>query len=366
MSKNWDVCDQLNYNFIPVPKALAMGFKSVSINAKWTYSLLLDRMMASRKNAERFHDKNGMYLLFNQDEIAELIGASKRTVIRIFKELEESGLIETRKQGFGKAQKIYLRKLSELSEMYSETSSKKSCQNGTTRSDKLSPQEVTSCHHEKCQNVTTINAKLSPQEVTPVSPQDMPNLSPPTKKKCQNVTTINAKLSPQEVTPVSPQDMPNLSPPTKSDTNMSDTNMSDTESSRSRLSNIAVNGSARKTIPTPTQNCFVTSVVTPTLEKIQAFVKKNNFTFSAEKFYDYYNAVGWKVRGMPITDWQSLCRSWQARERPEAKPEIPHIKGYFEMTEEEREAARRRQAERNRNGRTSEETYSRADGDLPF
>ena len=332
MSKNWDVCDQLNYNFIPVPKALAMGFKSVSINAKWTYSLLLDRMMASRKNAERFHDKNGMYLLFNQDEVAELIGASKRTVIRIFKELEESGLIETRKQGFGKAQKIYLRKLSELSEMRSETSSQKSCQNGTTRSDNLALREVTSCHHEKCQNVTTISAKLSPQEVTPVSPQDMPNLSPPTK----------------------------------SDTNMSDTNKSDTESSRSRLSNIAVNGSVRKTTPTQTQNCFVTSVVTPTLEKIQAFVKKNNFTFSAEKFYDYYNAVGWKVRGMPITDWQSLCRSWQARERPEAKPEIPHIKGYFEMTEEEREAARRRQAERSGNGRTSEGTYSGVEGDLPF
>lgn len=332
MSKNWDVCDQLNYNFIPVPKALAMGFKSISINAKWTYSLLLDRMMASRKNAERFHDKNGMYLLFNQDEVADLIGASKRTVIRIFKELEESGLIETRKQGFGKSQRIYLRKLSELSEVGSETSFKKSCQNGTTRSDKMALREVTSCHHEKCQNGTTINAKLSPQEVTPVSPQDMPNLSPPTK----------------------------------SDTNMSDTNMSDTESSRSRLSNIAVNGSVRKTTPTQTQNCFVTSDVTPTLEKIQAFVKKNNFTFSSEKFYDYYNAVGWKVRGMPITDWQSLCRSWQARERPEAKPEIPHIKGYFEMTEEEREAARRRQAERNGNGRTNEETYSRVEGDLPF
>lgn len=332
MSKNWDVCDQLNYNFIPVPKALAMGFKSVSINAKWTYSLLLDRMMASRKNAERFHDKNGMYLLFNQDEVADLIGASKRTVIRIFKELEDSGLIETKKQGFGKSQKIYLRKLSELSEVGSETSFKKSCQNGTTRSDKMALREVTSCHHEKCQNGTTINAKLSPQEVTPVSPQDMPNLSPPTK----------------------------------SDTNKSDTNMSDTESSRSRLSNIAVNGSVGKTTPTPAQSYFGTSVVTPTLEKIQAFVKKNNFTFSPEKFFNYYNAVGWKMRGMPITDWQSLCRSWQARERPEAKPEIPHIKGYFEMTEEEREAARRRQAERNGNGRTSEGTYSGADGDLPF
>lgn len=332
MSKNWDVCDQLNYNFIPVPKALAMGFKSVSINAKWTYSLLLDRMMASRKNAERFHDKNGMYLLFNQDEVADLIGASKRTVIRIFKELEDSGLIETKKQGFGKSQKIYLRKLSELSEAGSETSFKKSCQNGTMRSDKMALREVTSCHHEKCQNVTTINAKLSPQEVTPVSPQDMPNLSPPTK----------------------------------SDTNMSDTNMSDTESSSSRLSHMSFNGLVEKTTPTPTTNHFVTSVVTPTLEKIQAFVGKNNFTFSPEKFFNYYNAVGWKMRGMPITDWQSLCRSWQARERPEAKPEIPHIKGYFEMTEEEREAARRRQAERNGNGRTSEGTYSRADGDLPF
>ncbi len=332
MSKNWDVCDQLNYQFIPVPRALAKGFKDLSINAKWAYSLMLDRMMMSRQNIDRFHDKNGMFLLFNQDEIAELIGASKRTVIRIFKELEESGLIETQKQGFGKAQKIYLRKLSELSEIDSETSYKKSCQNGTTRGDKLASREVTNCHHEKCQNGTTRNAKLSPQEVTPVSPQDMPNLSPLLE----------------------------------SNTYMSNTYKSKTESSRSSRSNIAVNGSVGKTTPTATASNFGTSVVTPTLEKIRAFVEKNNFTFSAEKFYDYYNAVGWKVRGMPIADWQSLCRSWQARERPEAKPEIPHIKGYFEMTEEEREAARRRQAERNGNGRTSEGTYSRADGDLPF
>lgn len=330
-TKNWDVCDQLNYSFIPVPKALAMGFKSVSINAKWTYSLLLDRMMASRKNAERFHDKGGMYLLFNQDEVADLIGASKRTVIRIFKELEESGLIETKKQGFGKAQKIYLRKLSELSGIDSEICSRKSCQNGTTRSDKMALQEVTSCHYEKCQNGTMRNAKLSPQEVTPVSPQDMPKLSPPTK----------------------------------SETNMSDTNMSKTESSRSRLSNIAVNGSVGKTTPTPTANCFGTSVVTPTLEKIQAFVKKNNFTFSPEKFYDYYNAVGWKVRGMPITDWQSLCRSWQARERPaETQREEYQIKNFTDLTDEELGAIKRKQEEKD--GRARKSYFGRADEDLPF
>lgn len=329
MSKNWDVCDQLNYQFIPVPRALAKGFKDLSINAKWAYSLMLDRMMMSRQNIDRFHDKNGMFLLFNQDEVAELIGASRRTIIRIFKELEESGLIETKKQGFGKSQKIYLRKLSELSEIDSETSFKKSCQNGTTRSDKMALRDVPICHNDKCQNVTTISAKMSHQDVTPVSLQDVTNLSHPIVSK--NYMNNNYKSK-----------------------------------SSSRLSHMSFNGSVEKTTPTPTTNHFVTSVVTPTLEKIQAFVEKNNFTFSSEKFYDYYNAVGWKVRGMPITDWQSLCRSWQARERPEAKPEIPHIKGYFEMTEEEREAARRRQAERSGNGRTSEGTYSGVEGDLPF
>lgn len=331
MSKNWDVCDQLNYQFVPVPRALARGFKDLSINAKWAYSLMLDRMMMSRQNIDRFHDKNGMFLLFNQDELAELIGASKRTVIRIFKELEESGLIETKKQGFGKAQKIYLRKLSELSEIDSETSSKKSCQNGTMRSDKLASREVPNCHHEKCQNGTTRNAKLAPQEVTPVSPQDMPNLSPLLE----------------------------------SNTYMSNTYKSKKSSCRSRLSNIAVNGSVGKTTPTPTPNYFGTSVVTPTLEKIQAFVKKNNFTFSPEKFYDYYNAVGWKMRGMPITDWQSLCRSWQARERPaETQREEYQIKNFTDLTDEELGAIKRKQEEKD--GRARKSYFGRADEDLPF
>lgn len=331
MSKNWDVCDQLNYQFIPVPRALTKGFKDLSINAKWAYSLMLDRMMMSRQNIDRFHDKNGMFLLFNQDEIAELIGASKRTVIRISKELEESGLIETKKQGFGKAQKIYLRKLSELSEIDSETSYKKSCQNGTMRGDKMASREVPNCHHEKCQNGTTRNAKLSPQEVTPVSPQDMPNLSPLLE----------------------------------SNTYMSNTYKSKTESSRSSRSNIAVNGSVGKTTPTATASNFGTSVVTPTLEKIQAFVKKNNFTFSPEKFYDYYNAVGWKVRGMPITDWQSLCRSWQARERPtETQREEYQIKNFTDLTYEELGAIKRKQEEKD--GRARKSYFGRVDEDLPF
>lgn len=319
-TKNWDVCDQLNYQFVPVPRALARGFKDLSINAKWAYSLMLDRMMMSRQNIDRFHDKNGMFLLFNRSELAEVIGTSESTVKRIFAELKGEGLIETKAQGFGKPQKIYLRKLSELA----------------------SAKETYSTHG-------------SSRRVT----------SDPTSRVKLNHQA--GQIEPSDGSSVTRLDGPPVTRPIVSNTYMSNAYKSKTESSRSSRSNIAVNGSVGKTTPTPTQSNFGISVVTPTLEKIRAFVEKNNFTFSPEKFYDYYNAVGWKVRGMPITDWQSLCRSWQARERPaETKHDIPHIKGYFEMTEEEREAARRRQAERSGNGRTSEGTYSGVEGDLPF
>ena len=332
MSKNWDVCDQLNYQFIPVPRALAKGFKDLSINAKWAYSLMLDRMMMSRQNIDRFHDKNGMFLLFNRSELAEVIGTSESTVKRIFAELKSAGLIETKAQGFGKPQKIYIRKLSELAnakETYSTHGSSRRVASGPTRQVTSDPTRRVKLNHQ--------TGQIEPSDGPSVTQPDGPSVTQP--------------------------DGPSVTRPIVSNTYMNNTYMSKRESSSS---NIAVNGSAGKATPTPTQSYFGTSVVTPTLEKIQAFVKKNNFTFSPEKFYDYYNAVGWKVRGMPITDWQSLCRSWQARERPDAKPEIPHIKGYFEMTEEEREAARRRQAERSGNGRTSKGTYSGADGDLPF
>lgn len=332
-TKNWDVCDQLNYQFIPVPRALAKGFKDLSINAKWAYSLMLDRMMMSRQNIDRFHDKNGMFLLFNRSELAEVIGTSESTVKRIFAELKGAGLIETKAQGFGKPQKIYLRKLSELA------STKE------THSNHVGSRRVTSDPARQVTSDPTSRVNLNHQ-----SGQFEPTAGPSvTQPAGPSVTRL---------------DGPPVTRPIVSNTYMSNTYKSKTESSRSSSrSNIAVNGSTS----TSTQSNFSTSVVTPTLEKIRAFVEKNNFTFSAEKFYDYYNAVGWKVRGMPITDWQSLCRSWQLRERlVEKKPDIPHIKGYFEMTEEEREAARRRQAERNGNGRTGESVYSGADRDLPF
>ena len=325
-TKNWDVCDQLNYQFVPVPRALARGFKDLSINAKWAYSLMLDRMMMSRQNIDRFHDKNGMFLLFNRSELAEVIGTSESTVKRIFAELKGAGLIETKAQGFGKPQKIYLRKLSELANAKGTHST-----NGSSR-------RVTNDPARQVTSDPTSRVKLNHQP---------------------------GQIEPSDGSPVTQPDGPSVTRPIVSNTYMSNTYMSKKSSCSSRLSNIAVNGSVGKTTPTPTQSNFGISVVTPTLEKIQAFVEKNNFTFSPEKFYDYYNAVGWKVRGMPITDWQSLCRSWQARERPaETKREEYQIKNFTDLTYEELGAIKRKQEEKD--GRARKSYFGGADEDLPF
>lgn len=333
-TKNWDVCDQLNYQFIPVPRALAKGFKDLSINAKWAYSLMLDRMMMSRQNIDRFHDKNGMFLLFNRSELAEVISTSESTVKRIFAELKGAGLIETKAQGFGKPQKIYLRKLSELANAKE------------THSNHEGNRRVTSDPARRVTNDPTSRVNLNHQSGQ-FEPSDG---SPVTQPAGPSVTRL---------------DGPPVTRPIVSNTYMSNTYKSKTESSRSSRSNISVNGSVGKTTPTPTQSNFGTSVVTPTLEKIRAFVEKNNFTFSAEKFYDYYNAVGWKVRGMPITDWQSLCRSWQARERPEeAQREEYQIKNFTDLTDEELVAIKRKQEEKD--GRARKSYFGRADEDLPF
>ena len=56
-------------------------------------------------------------------------------------------------------------------------------------------------------------------------------------------------------------------------------------------------------------------VLPPTLEEIQEFCDEQDYTFDAEKFYNTYQATGWKSRGSKITDWKALAAVWQKTER---------------------------------------------------
>ena len=58
----------------------------------------------------------------------------------------------------------------------------------------------------------------------------------------------------------------------------------------------------------------------PTLEEVEAFAgERGRSREYAEKFYDHYSAVGWRMGRSPIIDWQAAFRTWEKTE-PDAQP----------------------------------------------
>ena len=101
------------FSFYRIPKALFTGsyFKDLSSDAKILYGLMLDRMSLSIKN-HWFDDKNRAYIYFSIEDIMELLNCGRNKAIKSMRELDDEtgiGLIEKRRQGFGKVNVIYVK-----------------------------------------------------------------------------------------------------------------------------------------------------------------------------------------------------------------------------------------------------------------
>jgi len=57
------------------------------------------------------------------------------------------------------------------------------------------------------------------------------------------------------------------------------------------------------------------SVSVPKREEVQNFFRENAFRSNADKFFDYYESIGWKKNNSPITDWRAAARYWEANEK---------------------------------------------------
>lgn len=109
MAERYKLGDIDNERFYQVPKSLFINpkYKSMSNTSKIMYAILKDRMGLSRKN--KWSDSNGdIYLLFSQDDMADLLGVNKSTIVRNMKELADTHLIDSVRQGLGKPNKIYI------------------------------------------------------------------------------------------------------------------------------------------------------------------------------------------------------------------------------------------------------------------
>ena len=100
------------YSFYRIPKTLLTDprYKSVSVEAKVLYGLLLDRMGLSVKNGWMDSDKR-VYIYFTQEDAMNLMGCGKDKATKLFRELDKDGigLIERKKQGQGRPTRIYVK-----------------------------------------------------------------------------------------------------------------------------------------------------------------------------------------------------------------------------------------------------------------
>ena len=98
------------YSFYRIPKTLLTDprYKCVSLEAKVLYGLLLDRMGLSVKNG--WTDSEGrVYLYFTQEDAMRMLDCGHNKAVKLFAELEHTGLIERKKQGQGRPTRIYVK-----------------------------------------------------------------------------------------------------------------------------------------------------------------------------------------------------------------------------------------------------------------
>lgn len=63
-----------------------------------------------------------------------------------------------------------------------------------------------------------------------------------------------------------------------------------------------------------------TRFIPPSLEEVQAYCKERNKGVNAEKWYNHYSAVGWKVGRNPMKDWKAAVRTWEQSEKRAPQP----------------------------------------------
>lgn len=104
------------FTFFKIPRQLisSLCFKRLSTAAKLLYGILLDRMSLSARNGW-CDDTGRVYIYYTVKEVCQDIGCGRNKAMRLLAELDTVkgiGLIERIKQGQGKPDKIFVKKIS--------------------------------------------------------------------------------------------------------------------------------------------------------------------------------------------------------------------------------------------------------------
>ena len=139
------------FSFYRIQKVLLsdIRFRTVSLDAKVLYGLLLDRMSLSVKNG--WLDEGGrVYIIFTIADVMETLGCAEQKANKLMNELDSAkgvGLIERKRRGLGKPNVIYVKKFIDRAQTSPEPliplqSQIKNCENHKSGNVKIANQEL--------------------------------------------------------------------------------------------------------------------------------------------------------------------------------------------------------------------------------
>ena len=63
--------------------------------------------------------------------------------------------------------------------------------------------------------------------------------------------------------------------------------------------------------------------IKPTQEQIREYMLEQRMNDESERFYNYYEAVGWKVGRNPMKNWKAAVITWKKNQQPVQQQEQP-------------------------------------------
>lgn len=185
MERTYRVNDVVKSEFLRLPLSLLANpkYKQMSLEAKFIYSLLLNRMTLSQRNGW-INEKNEVYLIYTREEASKTLNISYKKAIAAFKELIQHGLLHEQRQGLGAPNLLYVLKAELTDEDAAEFGStfdgephgeeqekpddSQMCQNGISRPVKTAHQELPKQHIQNCRLGISGTATLEGQDL-PIS-----------------------------------------------------------------------------------------------------------------------------------------------------------------------------------------------------
>ena len=162
------------FSFYRIPKALFTNecFKDLSSDAKILYGLMLDRMSLSIKN-QWFDEENRAYIYFSIEDIMELLNCGRNKAVKSLQELDDEkgiGLVEKRRQGFGKVTIIYVKSF--IQEGCEEEKKEKSKMVKFTNQTSVEEEETEEVYISNSNNTNINNTNLSENKSNPIVSAD--------------------------------------------------------------------------------------------------------------------------------------------------------------------------------------------------